>query len=118
MTIRLVKGAYWDSEIKRSQERGYHDFPVYTRKPSTDVSYLACARRILEAGDHIAPVFGTHNAMTVAHILELAGDKKHRRGHGNAPALAPSGQCLAGLLCQKGDESDAGGDSLQTGGEL
>lgn len=74
MHIRLVKGAYWDSEVKRAQERGWSDFPVFTRKASTDVCYLACARRILEIGDSIMPVFGTHNAMTVAHILELARD--------------------------------------------
>ena len=72
--LRLVKGAYWDSEIKRTQERGLSDFPVFTRKASTDVSYLACARRMLAATDAINPVFGTHNAMTVAHIAELSGD--------------------------------------------
>lgn len=71
--MRLVKGAYWDSEIKRAQERGLDDFPVFTRKASTDVSYHACARRMLAAGDWIQPVFGTHNALTVAHITELAG---------------------------------------------
>ncbi len=72
--IRLVKGAYWDSEIKRAQERGLDDFPVFTRKAGTDVSYLACARRMLDAADNINPVFGTHNAMTAAHIIELARD--------------------------------------------
>ena len=71
--VRLVKGAYWDTEIKRAQERGWDDFPVFTRKAGTDVSYLACAQRML-AADWINPVFGTHNAMTVAHILELAPD--------------------------------------------
>jgi len=72
--IRLVKGAYWDSEIKRAQERGWDDFPVFTRKAGTDVSYLACARHVLASLDWIDPVFGTHNAMTAAHILELARD--------------------------------------------
>ncbi|HEU0117889.1 MAG TPA: bifunctional proline dehydrogenase/L-glutamate gamma-semialdehyde dehydrogenase PutA, partial [Alphaproteobacteria bacterium] len=72
--LRLVKGAYWDTEIKRAQERGWDDFPVYTRKAGTDVSYLACARRMLEASDVILPVFGTHNALTVAHLIELAED--------------------------------------------
>ncbi len=72
--LRLVKGAYWDSEIKRAQERGLDDFPVYTRKSGTDVSYLACARRMLELGSYIKPVFGTHNVLTVAHLLELADD--------------------------------------------
>ncbi len=73
MHIRLVKGAYWDSEIKRAQERGWDDFPVFTRKAGTDVSYLACASRMLKVGAFIKPVFGTHNAMTVAHLLELSG---------------------------------------------
>jgi RHH-type proline utilization regulon transcriptional repressor/proline dehydrogenase/delta 1-pyrroline-5-carboxylate dehydrogenase len=72
--VRLVKGAYWDSEIKRAQERGWDDFPVFTRKAGTDVSYLAGAHRMLAALDWIDPVFGTHNAMTAAHILELARD--------------------------------------------
>lgn len=72
--IRLVKGAYWDTEIKRAQERGLSDFPVFTRKPATDLSYLACARHLLAASDWINPVFGTHNAMTVAHILEISRD--------------------------------------------
>lgn len=83
--IRLVKGAYWDSEIKRAQERGHSDFPVYTRKAATDVSYLACAKRMLDASDVINPVFGTHNAMTVAHLVELAGDPQRlefQRLHG------------------------------------
>ena len=71
--LRLVKGAYWDTEVKRAQERGWDDFPVFTRKASTDVSYHACARRMLAASDCINPVFGTHNALTVAHIAELAG---------------------------------------------
>jgi RHH-type proline utilization regulon transcriptional repressor/proline dehydrogenase/delta 1-pyrroline-5-carboxylate dehydrogenase len=75
--IRLVKGAYWDSEIKRAQERGWSDFPVFTRKPATDVSYHACAQRMLAAGDAITPVFGTHNAQTVAHILAIAPDAQN-----------------------------------------
>ncbi len=74
LTIRLVKGAYWDGEIKRAQEKGWSDFPVYTRKPATDVSYLACARRMLDLRDRIQPVFGTHNALTAARVLEMARD--------------------------------------------
>lgn len=83
--IRLVKGAYWDTEIKRSQERGLRDFPVFTRKASTDVSYLACARLILQASDVVTPVFGTHNAQTMASIAKLAGSKsgiEFQRLHG------------------------------------
>ncbi|MCI0434505.1 MAG: bifunctional proline dehydrogenase/L-glutamate gamma-semialdehyde dehydrogenase PutA [Gemmatimonadetes bacterium] len=72
LTVRLVKGAYWDSEIKRSQERGLAGYPVFTRKPSTDVSYLACARLLLEAGNVVYPQFATHNAHTVASIMVMA----------------------------------------------
>jgi len=83
--IRLVKGAYWDSEISRAQMRGWDDFPVFTRKPSTDVSYLACAQLLLSVSEWINPVFGTHNAMTIAHILELTkepGRIEFERLHG------------------------------------
>jgi RHH-type proline utilization regulon transcriptional repressor/proline dehydrogenase/delta 1-pyrroline-5-carboxylate dehydrogenase len=73
LTVRLVKGAYWDSEIKRTQEAGLADYPLFTRKAATDVSYLACARDML-AAPHIYPAFATHNALTVATILEWAGD--------------------------------------------
>jgi RHH-type proline utilization regulon transcriptional repressor/proline dehydrogenase/delta 1-pyrroline-5-carboxylate dehydrogenase len=72
LNVRLVKGAYWDSEIKRSQERGLAGYPVFTRKVNTDVSYIACARELIAAGDAIYPQFATHNAQTVATILELA----------------------------------------------
>jgi RHH-type proline utilization regulon transcriptional repressor/proline dehydrogenase/delta 1-pyrroline-5-carboxylate dehydrogenase len=72
MTIRLVKGAYWDSEIKRSQERGLDGYPVYTRKITTDVSYLSCAGCLFGHGDVILPQFATHNAHSIASILELA----------------------------------------------
>ena len=71
--VRLVKGAYWDTEIKRAQERGLADYPVFTRKSATDVSYLACAQRLLAAQDVIYPQFATHNAHTVAAISVLAG---------------------------------------------
>jgi RHH-type proline utilization regulon transcriptional repressor/proline dehydrogenase/delta 1-pyrroline-5-carboxylate dehydrogenase len=72
LNVRLVKGAYWDSEIKRAQERGLSGYPVFTRKVNTDVSYIACARELFAAGDVIYPQFATHNAQTVATILELA----------------------------------------------
>ncbi len=71
--VRLVKGAYWDSEIKRAQEGGLADFPVFTRKVHTDVSYIACARKMLSARDAIFPQFATHNAQTLAAIYRLAG---------------------------------------------
>ena len=72
--VRLVKGAYWDTEIKRAQEQGLADYPVFTRKAATDTSYLACARAMLAAGDAIYPQFATHNAHTVAAIDTLAGN--------------------------------------------
>ncbi len=73
IAIRLVKGAYWDVEIKRAQERGLTGYPVFTRKAATDVSYLACAREILDAGSLFYPQFATHNAHTVASIIEMDG---------------------------------------------
>jgi RHH-type proline utilization regulon transcriptional repressor/proline dehydrogenase/delta 1-pyrroline-5-carboxylate dehydrogenase len=72
--VRLVKGAYWDSEIKRAQVDGLEGFPVYTRKLHTDVAYLACARAMLSAPDAVFPQFATHNAYTVAAIHSMAGD--------------------------------------------
>jgi RHH-type proline utilization regulon transcriptional repressor/proline dehydrogenase/delta 1-pyrroline-5-carboxylate dehydrogenase len=82
--VRLVKGAYWDSEIKLSQVGGHADYPVFTRKVATDVSYLACAARLLAAPDAIYPAFATHNAYTVGAILALAGDTRFefQRLHG------------------------------------
>jgi RHH-type transcriptional regulator, proline utilization regulon repressor / proline dehydrogenase / delta 1-pyrroline-5-carboxylate dehydrogenase len=72
LNIRLVKGAYWDSEIKRAQERGLSGYPVFTRKINTDVSYLACARLVLDGGEFIYPQFATHNAHTVASVIRMA----------------------------------------------
>jgi RHH-type transcriptional regulator, proline utilization regulon repressor / proline dehydrogenase / delta 1-pyrroline-5-carboxylate dehydrogenase len=72
MTVRLVKGAYWDSEIKRAQERGLASFPVYTSKAATDASYLVCAQRLFAACDVIHPQFATHNAYTIAAVLDFA----------------------------------------------
>ncbi|MBG6071373.1 MULTISPECIES: trifunctional transcriptional regulator/proline dehydrogenase/L-glutamate gamma-semialdehyde dehydrogenase [unclassified Polaromonas] len=74
LMIRLVKGAYWDSEIKRAQLDGLDGYPVYTRKVHTDVSYLACARKLLAAPDAVYPQFATHNAQTVASIYHMAGN--------------------------------------------
>jgi RHH-type proline utilization regulon transcriptional repressor/proline dehydrogenase/delta 1-pyrroline-5-carboxylate dehydrogenase len=85
MTVRLVKGAYWDSEIKRAQERGLPGYPVYTRKLTTDVSYLACAGRLFSHVDVIYPQFATHNAHSIASVLELApagADYEFQRLHG------------------------------------
>lgn len=74
LMIRLVKGAYWDSEIKRAQIDGLEGYPVYTRKIHTDVSYLACARKLLAAPDAVFPQFATHNAQTLASIYQMAGE--------------------------------------------
>ncbi|SMF61840.1 bifunctional proline dehydrogenase/L-glutamate gamma-semialdehyde dehydrogenase PutA [Allosphingosinicella indica] len=89
MAVRLVKGAYWDSEIKRNQEGGLTDYPLFTRKAATDVSYLACAKDML-AAKYIRPAFATHNALTVATILEWAGaarDFEFQRLHGMGEGL-------------------------------
>ena len=76
--IRLVKGAYWDSEIKRAQLDGLDGFPVFTRKIYTDVSYLASARKLLAAPDAVYPQFATHNAQTLASVLVFAGPDFYR----------------------------------------
>ncbi|MGX1101104.1 bifunctional proline dehydrogenase/L-glutamate gamma-semialdehyde dehydrogenase PutA [Amorphus sp. MBR-141] len=90
LCVRLVKGAYWDSEIKWAQERGLDGYPVFTRKVLTDVSYIACARKLLAAETAFYPQFATHNAHTVATILELAGNRRDyefQRLHGMGGAL-------------------------------
>ena len=90
MMVRLVKGAYWDSEIKRAQERGLADYPVFTRKAMTDLSYQACARRLLAARPRLYPQFATHNALTVATILvEAKGNSgfEFQRLHGMGDTL-------------------------------
>lgn len=74
LMVRLVKGAYWDAEIKRAQVDGLEGYPVYTRKPHTDLSYLVCARRLLAAADLIYPQFATHNAHTLATVERMAAD--------------------------------------------
>jgi RHH-type transcriptional regulator, proline utilization regulon repressor / proline dehydrogenase / delta 1-pyrroline-5-carboxylate dehydrogenase len=73
LMVRLVKGAYWDSEIKQTQMSGHADYPVFTRKAHTDISYLACARKLLEAGPLFFPQFATHNALAIAAIHTMAG---------------------------------------------
>jgi RHH-type proline utilization regulon transcriptional repressor/proline dehydrogenase/delta 1-pyrroline-5-carboxylate dehydrogenase len=90
LMLRLVKGAYWDTEIKHAQVEGYEGFPVFTRKPATDLSYQACARKLLEYRDTIYPQFATHNAYTVATILEMDSNRdgyEFQRLHGMGDAL-------------------------------
>ena len=88
--VRLVKGAYWDSEIKLAQQLGLDGYAVFTRKPSTDVSYLACARRIWSAREALFPQFATHNAHSVAYLMEMVGEERDfefQRLHGMGGAL-------------------------------
>src|SRR5437763_2685078 len=73
MMVRLVKGAYWDTEVKRAQERGLDDYPVFTRKAMTDLCYMYCTRKLISARPRLYPQFATHNALTVASVIEDAG---------------------------------------------
>jgi RHH-type proline utilization regulon transcriptional repressor/proline dehydrogenase/delta 1-pyrroline-5-carboxylate dehydrogenase len=76
ISVRLIKGAYWDSEIKQSQVLGLESYPVFTRKSSTDISFLACAKKIFAHPECFYPQIGTHNAHSVAAIMEIAGDRR------------------------------------------
>ncbi|MBV1885903.1 MAG: bifunctional proline dehydrogenase/L-glutamate gamma-semialdehyde dehydrogenase PutA, partial [Parvibaculaceae bacterium] len=90
LMVRLVKGAYWDTEIKQAQLDGISDFPVYTKKAHTDVSYICCAHKLLHMRDHLYPQFATHNAHSVASVLALApldGSYEFQRLHGMGEAL-------------------------------
>ncbi|OQW54602.1 MAG: bifunctional proline dehydrogenase/L-glutamate gamma-semialdehyde dehydrogenase [Proteobacteria bacterium SG_bin9] len=90
MMVRLVKGAYWDTEIKRAQERGLGGYPVFTRKAMTDLNYIACAKQLLALRPQIFPQFATHNALSVATILEIADGEEgfeFQRLHGMGDAL-------------------------------
>ena len=88
--VRLVKGAYWDTEIKLAQVMGYEGYPVFTRKAATDVSYLACAKKLLSMTDHIYPQFATHNAHSIAGVLDMADEVDNfefQRLHGMGEGL-------------------------------
>ena len=102
--VRLVKGAYWDSEIKRAQVLGLSGYPVFTRKANTDVSYIANARKLVACADRIYPQFATHNAHTVAAILKLAGDNRDlfefQRLHGMGEALHGAVRKEHGTRCR------------------
>ncbi|TRW17872.1 bifunctional proline dehydrogenase/L-glutamate gamma-semialdehyde dehydrogenase PutA [Glacieibacterium frigidum] len=102
LMVRLVKGAYWDSEIKRTQEAGLPDYPLFTRKAATDVSYLACAKAMLDA-PNILPAFATHNALTVATIMEWAGGPEgfeFQRLHGMGEGLFERAVREGGYACR------------------
>ena len=101
--VRLVKGAYWDTEVKRAQVLGLDGFPVFTRKAGTDVSYLACTRRLLAMTDRIYPQFATHNAHTMAAVLHMAGDVadfEFQRLHGMGEALHEAVRAAHGTRCR------------------
>lgn len=88
--VRLVKGAYWDTEIKQAQVDGVLDFPVFTKRAATDISYMCCAKKLLSMTDRIYPQFATHNAQTAASVLELASDTQNyefQRLHGMGETL-------------------------------
>src|SRR5690606_36940139 len=85
LQVRLVKGAYWDAEIKRAQERGLPGYPVFSRKANTDISWLACCRQLLDAPDSFYPMFATHNAHSIAYARMAAGERgdfEFQRLHG------------------------------------
>ncbi len=101
--VRLVKGAYWDGEIKTAQVAGLPGYPVWTRKAATDLNYRHCARRLLAMGDRVYPQFATHNAETVATVLELAGNRtdfEFQRLHGMGEALHERVRETAGRRCR------------------
>ncbi|GJL86398.1 MAG: bifunctional protein PutA [Minwuia thermotolerans] len=102
--VRLVKGAYWDTEIKKAQVMGLDGFPVFTRKTHTDISYLACARKLLDARDWIYPQFATHNAHTAAAVLHLAGEQRSgfefQRLHGMGERLHDILKTESGVPCR------------------
>ena len=102
LMVRLVKGAYWDTEIKAAQVGGLADYPVFTRKVATDVSYLACAKKLLDASDVIYPAFATHNANTIGLVNALAAGREFefQRLHGMGEELYEE---LAGLERHLGD---------------
>jgi RHH-type proline utilization regulon transcriptional repressor/proline dehydrogenase/delta 1-pyrroline-5-carboxylate dehydrogenase len=94
LMVRLVKGAYWDSEIKRAQLDGQDDYPVYTRKPYTDASYIACACKLLAAPEAVYPQFATHNALTLAAIYQLADPARYIPGQYEFQCLHGMGEPL------------------------
>ncbi|MDX3899954.1 MAG: bifunctional proline dehydrogenase/L-glutamate gamma-semialdehyde dehydrogenase PutA [Sphingobium sp.] len=100
--VRLVKGAYWDSEIKKAQVAGRPDYPVFTTKPATDLSYLVCARALIDAAPHLYPQFATHNAHTLAAVRRMATDSgvviEHQRLHGMGEGLYAAAEERYGAL--------------------
>jgi RHH-type proline utilization regulon transcriptional repressor/proline dehydrogenase/delta 1-pyrroline-5-carboxylate dehydrogenase len=104
LMVRLVKGAYWDSEIKRAQIDGQEGYPVFTRKAYTDVSYIACAKKLLAAPQQVYPQFATHNAHTVAAIYQLAGPDGYQPGQYEFQCLHGMGEPLYEQVVGAGGE--------------
>ncbi len=94
LMIRLVKGAYWDSEIKKAQVDGMTDYPVFTRKVHTDLSYIACAKKLLAAPEQVYPQFATHNAQTLATIYQMANPEQYYPGQYEFQCLHGMGEPL------------------------
>jgi len=102
--VRLVKGAYWDTEVKRAQVMGLSGYPVFTRKVNTDISYLGCARKLLDMQDRIYPQFATHNAHTTSAVLRMAGNEREgfefQRLHGMGEGLHDVMRSQNGTRCR------------------
>jgi RHH-type proline utilization regulon transcriptional repressor/proline dehydrogenase/delta 1-pyrroline-5-carboxylate dehydrogenase len=111
--MRLVKGAYWDTEIKLAQEAGLDGYPVYTRKAATDLSYLVCARRMFAATGALVPQFATHNAHTVAAVIELAREAKCARGSFEFQRLHGMGEALYGFMAEAPARAAVGGHPVR-----
>jgi RHH-type proline utilization regulon transcriptional repressor/proline dehydrogenase/delta 1-pyrroline-5-carboxylate dehydrogenase len=113
LSVRLVKGAYWDTEIKRAQEAGLDGYPVYTRKSATDLSYIACARRLFGHMDLLYPQFATHNAHTVAAVIELARESGLGAGSFEFQRLHGMGEALYGHMAEVASRAQEGGHPLR-----
>ncbi len=102
LMLRLVKGAYWDSEIKRAQEQGFAQYPVYTHKAATDVNYLLCAQKLFKYSDYVYPQFATHNAHTIAAVLQMAQghDFEFQRLYGMGEALYTALLAQEAVVCR------------------
>jgi len=101
--VRLVKGAYWDTEIKHAQVMGMADYPVFTSKPATDMSYICCAQKLLDLSDRIYPQFATHNAHSIAAILDMAKPNQRfefQRLHGMGEAVHEIVKARAQTRCR------------------
>lgn len=113
LCLRLVKGAYWDTEIKLAQEAGLEGYPVYTRKSATDLSYIACARKMFAARDAAYPQFATHNAHTVAAVIELAREAGAKKGEYEFQRLHGMGEAIYGFMADADPRAPEGGHPVR-----